>query len=101
MGVVDDPVENGVGDCRLADHGMPLGDGQLRGDQRGFPAIAFLEDFQQIETLLVGQAVGAPVVKDEQLHPSQVVDETGKAAVERRRNYFAENHRQRPRFPAK
>lgn len=64
---------------------MPLGDRQLRGDQRRFPAMAFLEDFQQIETLLVGQAVGAPVVKDEQLHPSQLVDETGKRPSRRAR----------------
>ena len=65
MGVVDDPVENGVGDCRLADHGVPLGDGELCGDQGGFPAIAFFEDFQQIEALLIGQAVGAPIIKDQ------------------------------------
>jgi hypothetical protein len=63
--VVNDPVENGVGDCGLSDHGVSLGDGELRGDQCGFPTIAFLEDLQQIKTLLVVQCVSAPNIKDQ------------------------------------
>lgn len=37
--------------------------------------------------------MGAPVVKDEQLHPSQLVDDTGKAAVETRQGEIFEQTR--------
>ena len=53
MGVVDDPVEDGVGDGGFADHVVPLGDGQLGGDQGGFASVALFKDFQKIEALLV------------------------------------------------
>ncbi len=82
MGVVDDPVEDGVGDRGLADHVVPLGDGQLGGDERGFSPVAFLEDFQQIEALLIVEAVGAPVVEDQKLDAGELVDETWEAAIE-------------------
>ncbi len=59
MGIVDDAIENGVGDSRLTDHVVPGGNGKLGGDQRGFPAVAFLEDFEQVETLLIGQTMSA------------------------------------------
>ena len=55
MGIVDDPVEYGVGNGGFADHSVPAGDGQLGGDDGGSPLIALFEEFEQIETLLVGE----------------------------------------------
>ncbi len=46
VGVVDDAIEDGVGDRRLADQVMPFVDRNLGGDRGGFAAIAFLGDFQ-------------------------------------------------------
>lgn len=69
VGVVYDPVENGVGDCGLADHVVPARDGQLRGDDCGSPLITFLEEFEQVEALLVREPVGAPIVENEK-YPS-------------------------------
>ena len=48
VGIVDKPVENGVGIGGIADDLMPAIDGKLRGDHRRFAAIAFFEDFQKI-----------------------------------------------------
>ena len=65
MGIVDDPVEDGICDGWLADHVVPLGHRQLGGNQGGFASVSFFEDFQEIEALLVIESVGAPVVEDE------------------------------------
>ena len=82
MGVVDDAVEDGVGDGRFADHVVPLSNGKLGGDQGRFSFVALLEDFEQIEPLLIGQGMGSPVIEDEQLDACQLVNQTWKAAIE-------------------
>src|SRR5438270_675860 len=43
MGVVDDPVEDGVGEGRLADQVVPAVDRDLAGDQGGAAAVAFFD----------------------------------------------------------
>lgn len=60
MGVMDDPVEDGVDDGWLTDHVVPLRDGQLSGDERGLSPVAFLEDFQQNKALLIVEGCGCP-----------------------------------------
>lgn len=80
--VVNDPVENGVGDRGAHKQVMPCGHRDLGGDQGGFSPIAFLYDFEQVEALLVGGAVGPEVVENEQLNAGELVDEAGKAAIE-------------------
>ena len=82
MGIMDDPVEDGVGDGWFADHVVPLSDGQLGGDERGFSPVALLKDFQQIEALLIVEAVGAPIVEDQQLDTGEFVDQPWEAAIE-------------------
>ena len=67
VGVVDDPIKDGVCDGWLADHVMPLSHRQLSGNQGRFAAISFFEDFQEVEALLVIEGVGAPVIQNEQL----------------------------------
>jgi hypothetical protein len=47
MAVVDDAVEDGVCERGLVDVGVPLIDGELAGDQRGFLVVAILEDLQR------------------------------------------------------
>ena len=53
MGVVDDAVEDGVGDSGLTDHVVPLSNRQLGGNQSRFAPVALFEDFQEIEALLI------------------------------------------------
>lgn len=82
VGVVHDPVENGVGDGGVCDQVMPSGHRDLGGDQGGFAALAFLDDFEQMEALLVGEAVSSEVIEDEQLRAGEFVDEAWEAAIE-------------------
>jgi len=48
VGVVDQAVEHGIGVGGIADQRMPLVDRQLAGDDGGAPAIALLQDFQEV-----------------------------------------------------
>jgi len=91
MCVVDDSVEDGVGDGWFADHVVPLSDGQLGGDERGFSPVALLKDFQQIEALLI--AVGAPIVDNQQLDTGEFVDQPWEAAIEARHGEIFEQAR--------
>src|SRR6266478_8627828 len=52
MGVVDDPVEDGVGEGGLADQVVPAVDRDLAGDQGGAATVAFFDDFQHVVALL-------------------------------------------------
>src|SRR5690606_8452596 len=93
VGVVDDAVEDGVGDGWLTDHVVPLGNRQLGGNQGRFSPVAFFEDFQEIETLLVIERVGAPIIEDEQLDTRELVDEAWEATVETRHGEVFEQAR--------
>lgn len=82
MGVVYDAVEDGVGDGGFADHLMPARDWQLGGNDGGPALVSFLKELQQIEALLVGQAVGSRVVKNEELDTGELVDQPRKLPIE-------------------
>ena len=53
IGVVHEPVKNGVGQRRLADGRMPVIDRELTGYDSGPPSMPIVEEFQQIAAMLV------------------------------------------------
>ena len=81
MGVVDDAVEDGVGDGRLADDVVPSVDGYLAGDERCAVAVAFFDDLQQIAALVGSERLEAPIVEDEQPHLAEPLHHPAIAAV--------------------
>jgi hypothetical protein len=60
--VVDDPVEDGVGQRRVADDLVPVVDRQLAGDDQRAGAVAVLDDLQQIALLFGEQRFWAPII---------------------------------------
>lgn len=71
MGVVDQAVEDGVGQGWVAQGVMPVGDGQLAGDHGGAGLIALVEDFEQVAAAFIVERRQAPVVEDEDLDLGQ------------------------------
>ena len=65
--VVNEPVEDGVGQGRVGDAAVPVGDGDLGDNHGGGAAVAVVEDLQQIAGLRARQRVAQPVVEDEQM----------------------------------
>ena len=55
MGVVNEAIEDGVGQSWITDGLVPVFDGQLAGDDCGGTAVAVFEDFQKGTPL--GEAV--------------------------------------------
>ena len=60
---VDEAVEDGIGDCRIDDHLVPVVDGELTGHNRRVAAVTIVDDFEQVAALLGGQRSQPPVVE--------------------------------------
>ena len=63
VGVVDDAIEDGVGDCWFRDHPGPVLHGDLTGDQQRGPGVALLDDLEQVAAALGGEVLQPPVVE--------------------------------------
>ena len=71
VGVVHQAVENAVGECRVPDLGMPLGDRQLAGQNGRASLITVVADFQEVPPFDVAQRSHGPVVDDEGIDARQ------------------------------
>src|SRR5215203_1291396 len=81
MGIVDDAVEGGVGDGRLADDVVPTVDRDLAGDEGCAAAVALFDDLQKIAPLVGPERLEAPVVEDEQADLAEPLHQPAIAAV--------------------
>src|SRR5207253_10734795 len=79
IGVMDDAIEDGVGEGRLTDDLVPLVEGELAGDERRAAAIAVLDDLHQIAPLIGSEPVWAPIVEDQQIGFDQGAEQAGEA----------------------
>jgi hypothetical protein len=83
MRVVDDAVEDGVGEGRFADQVVPAVDRDLAGDQRGTAAVAVFDDLQQVVALLGAERLEAPIpgsspgTEDQQLDTAEGAHQAG------------------------
>ncbi len=67
MGVVDEAIEDGVGDGGIGDDLVPVLDWHLAGDDGRSALVGIVDDFEEIATLLAGERGEAPVVEDEEI----------------------------------
>lgn len=81
VGIVNETVEDGIGDRWTADHVVPVIDGHLAGDDGRSLLVAVLDDLQEIAPLLVAELLRAPVVEDEQVGSSERPEDLGITAV--------------------
>lgn len=78
---MDQAVEDGVGEGRIADHVVPVIDGHLACDDSGSFLIAVLDDLEEITALLVAKLLRPPVVEDEQVGSGERLEDLGIASV--------------------
>lgn len=83
MGVVHDPVEDGIRERGFTDHVVPGVQWQLAGDDRRPGFVSIFDDFHEIAALRGGQPVRSPVVEDEQLGFGQTAEQTAEQPAER------------------
>ena len=60
---------------------MPARDGELAGDEDGAAAVAILDDLHEIASLAGREAVGSPIVEDQEIDPDQHAEQPREAAV--------------------
>lgn len=65
VGIVDEAVEDGIGNGWIGDHVVSVIEGNLAGDDRRTLLVSILDDFQEIAALLVGELFRPPIVQDE------------------------------------
>ena len=63
--VVNEPIEDGVGDATAAEILVPVADRQLRGDDRGPDAVSLFKGFQEILLFTIAQAGKTKIIEDE------------------------------------
>ena len=78
---VHEAVEDGVGDCRIDDHFVPVIDGELTGHDRRAAAVAIVDDFEQVAALLGGQRCQPPIVEDQKLDTGEALEEAYIASI--------------------
>ena len=81
IGVVDDAIEDGVGESGDPDQIVPAVDGNLAGDDERAPVVAVLDDFEEIARLVGRERFGSPIVEDEQFDARQGAQEPGVARI--------------------
>jgi hypothetical protein len=77
VGIVDEAIEDGIGDGGIGADLVPVVDRHLAGDDGRFALMAVIDDLEEVAALLAGKRGEAPVVEDEQLYPRQRLEEPG------------------------
>src|ERR1700730_19331392 len=85
--------EGGIMRSSLSDQGVPAVDRDLAGDQGGAAAIAVLDDFEHVMTLLGPERLEAPIVEDQQLDAAEGAHQSRVAAIAAREREIAEHPR--------
>ena len=75
--MVDQAVEDGVAEGGVADDVVPVFEGELAGDEGGAPAVAVVEDLEEIAALDIVQGDHPVVVQGQELGAKQAVEELG------------------------
>ena len=73
--VVEDTIEDGIGDRGIVEGGMPGGRFQLTRHDRGFSVVTVIEDLQQISLELVGEARHGEIVEQQDIGVGQLSKE--------------------------
>ena len=82
IGIVNQPIQDRVGDRSVGDDLVPLIDRKLAGDERGSYPLAVVEDFQQIPILFAGHRGDAKIVDDDQRRSGQLLEQVGQTAID-------------------
>ena len=81
MGIVDQAVEDGVGDGGIADLLVPVIHGKLTGEDGGGMAVPLLDDLQKIPSFGVGHGGETQIVNHQDMGLGKLADDLSIAAI--------------------
>ncbi len=67
MRSVHETIEDGIGDGRIVEPGVPVVDRQLAGDERRLVGAAIIDDFEQVVPRGLIERRHAPVIQDQHI----------------------------------
>jgi hypothetical protein len=85
VGVVDQPVKDGVGNGGFTEGVVPVADRELAGDDGGAELVAVLDDLEQVGSLLGCERSQGEVVDDQDADLAQAVISRGRRPSARAR----------------
>ena len=88
MSVVNQPVEDSIGDGGIADLFMPVLHGELTGDDSGGMAVSFLNDLQEVSSFGIGHGSKAEIVNHQDMGLGEFVDGLAVASVSLGQNHL-------------
>ena len=81
VGIVDQTIQDGIRGGRISDLLMPMGDGELGGQDGGSIVIAILADLVEVPSLGLGQGIHGPIIDDEHVGAGNLTKELVEGAV--------------------
>jgi hypothetical protein len=81
VSVVDEAVEDSVGDGGIGDDLVPVVDRYLAGDDGRTALMAVIDDLEEIATLLAGERGEPPIVEDEEIDARERLEQSSIASV--------------------
>lgn len=81
MGIVYEPVEDGIGDGGIGDGLMPGSHRELTGDDCGSRAVPVIEDLEEFLVLAILTLCYAPIIYDKDLGSGDLLKKPGKAPI--------------------
>jgi len=74
MGVMDQSVEDGIGDGGITDLFMPVLHGELTGNDGGSVAVSFFKDLQEVSSFGVGHGGETKIINHQDMGLGEFVD---------------------------
>jgi len=81
IGVVHEPVKNGIGQRRLPNRRVPVIDRELTGHEGGPTPVPIIEQFQEIAAVLIGQGRQPPVIQHYEVRLGEIPEQASIAAI--------------------
>ena len=81
MGVVNEAIQDGVGDGGVTDNFVPMFDGDLAGDDGRGATVAIIQDLQKVAPFGRIENRKAPVIEDQELNAADGLEQATIAAV--------------------
>lgn len=81
QGVMNNTVEDGIGEGGILNLLMPVFDGELRGKQTGGFAIAVIEEIEDFPGMIGGQLIPEPFIENDQIKGSELFTKSREGAI--------------------
>ena len=99
VGIVDQTIQDGISGGRISDLLMPVGDGELGGEDRGSTVVAILADLVKVPSLGLAQGIHGPIIDDQHVGAGNLTEELVEGAVGSSQSQIAKESSRRQTSP--